>query len=344
MADEKLTLDLEVKGYGEAISRLGTLAGALEGLGGLTGGGGIGSIGSGLLAASRLGGHVAAIGVVTTALAALAAAARGAAATLGSFGRLQLTTGGTSAEAALATVLAGSLGISDVHGLAARARAGIASGLGAAQAAQLGIGPQLDIGRPVNNLKILLALMKDVYDTFQTDPGRALLRARNYGMEELVELGTLSKREFAMALEEAKEIERTYTPERIAKAREFNREMERLGRNFDRIKVNVGSRVIPPLNMLMEDPLLPFKALLPFGLNNAFFPKGGAGSQDQAVKDNTAAQNKNTRAIEQMMGVFGGGPRARGAIPAAFGPGNGYRLNDAIRAHTIRLGAYSVSL
>jgi hypothetical protein len=70
--------------------------------------------------------------------------------------------------------------------------------------------------------------------------------------------------------------------------------------------------------------------------------KGGASgslnANTQAVND-LADELRRTRE-----GIFGGGRRARSAMPGAFGIGWGGFLPDALRSQTVRLGAYSISM
>lgn len=74
----------------------------------------------------------------------------------------------------------------------------------------------------------------------------------------------------------------------------------------------------------------------------------------EAMYKNAAGpgSNAHTNALNQLTdelrktreGIFGGGRRARTAIPAGFGIGWGGFLPDAMRSHTVRLGAYAISM
>lgn len=323
----------------DALSHFGALSHAVAGIGA---GGGIGALGSGISAASRMGAFNSALGVAAAAVGALATATRQASAALSGFGRLRDTLGSSSSETALLRVLGGAVGVGDIRGLASRVRAAGSSGLGAAQMAQLGFGPQQDIGRAVNEGQILLAVMRDIRETFKRNPSEALARARNFGAEELVELGRIGEREFGKMLEEAKEIERTYSPARLEAARQFNREMERMGRTMERIKIGLATPALGAANRFIEQPFKGPGHAIGFSIGEAI-GRWLSGNKD-AVKENTQATRDLSSQLRIQNGFYGGGGRLRSALPGAFGPGGGFQVAKQGRAHAIRLGAYSVSM
>lgn len=83
-----------------------------------------------------------------------------------------------------------------------------------------------------------------------------------------------------------------------------------------------------------------------FNFDTGGMPAGGSaiGPGGGGLKANTQALNDLAQELRHTQGIFGGGRRARRAIPGAFGPGWGGFLPDALRSQTIRLGAYSVSM
>lgn len=336
MPDEKLTLELETRGYAEAIQRMGALSGAIGALGA---GGSFAAAGGGLAAASRLGAFVTATAIATTGLAALAGAAKSAAESFRDFGRLRDTLGSSGGETAMLRAIGGALGVGDIRGLASRVRSGIGSGLGAAQAARIGIGPQLDLGgSAVNEGRILLKVLEDIRKSATRD--EALVKARNFGAEELVEAHAISERLWQQILRDAKEAERLYSPEHVERGRELAITMDRISQRWGRISDGFKMVLLPVVDKVL-------------GL---FTRSGGAGglfdpvhrqttdASTEATQANTKATNRLADELRQTNGLFGGGARTRSAIPRAYGPGGGFEVSRVMRAHAIRLGAYAVSL
>ena len=341
MADEKLTLDLEVRGVAAAMQSLGAVSSAVAGIGA---GGGISGIGGGLAAATRLGAFTSALGVAAVAVSALAVATKGAAEALANFGRLQTGLGATTAETALLRVIGGALGISDIRGMAGRMQTALSSGLGAAMAARLGVGPQVELGQGINLGQIAVRVIEDIRAARTQE--EALGRARIAGVEELAEVWSMTRHEYEQMREEARELSRSFTPQRIREAREFNQELDRFSRNIERIKIGAASAVLPGANRFLEDLRAEsqggdrLKNRTDWLQENARAAK----AQNHSLEKNTDAANRLADELRQTNGIFGGGGRARAAIPAQFGPGGGFALSKALRSHAVRLGAHAISM
>lgn len=341
MADEKLTLELQLKGYAEAISRLGSVGNAVGALG--SGNlGGLGTIGAGAMAAGRMGSFTSGLAIAGSALAGLAATTKGAAESLASFGRMRTTLGSTASETAMLRVLGGALGISDVRGLAERVHTSLRSGLGAAMAAEIGIGREQDLGpNAVNQGRNLLRVIQHIREARNEE--EALSRARRAGAEELAEIWQYSAAEFRKMAQEARELERTFSPDRLQRAREFNREMDRFGRKLEQLKVGVATPALGAVNRFLENPLKgPFHAI--GGSVGEEILRGVQGGQKDALRENTQAMKELSTELRMQKGIYGGGSRARSAIPRAFGPGAVPEVRKQMRAGAIRMGAYAVSM
>lgn len=335
MADERLTLELVTSGADVAANRLGSLASAVEALGG--GGGTLGQAGAAIGVIGRLGRFGTVLGIAAAAVAGLAGAAKKAADTLTAFGFTGRELGSSNAETALLRALGGAVGIGDVRGLASRVRSGIGSGLGAAQAARIGIGPQFDLNRGVNEGRILLKVIEDIRATRTEE--EALAKARNYGAEELVRFRHISRQTFEALVRDAEEWQASFTPEAVDRAVQFNIQLDRVSRKWDQFVTSLGLTFLPIVEKVLDL------------LNRSGGPGVVLDQSNQKADANTKATAANTKATEALIdelrvtnGIFGGGSRARSAIPRAFGPGGGHALAGAMRAHAIRLGAYSVSL
>lgn len=334
MADEKLTLDLEVRGIAEALNRLGSVSGALETLG--SGGGGLAAAGVGLAAASRLGRFATAAAVAATAVGALAGAAKRAADNLSAFGFAGQELGSSTGETALLRMLSRAVGISDFQGFAENLRGGISSGLGSAYAAQIGIGPQMDMGgRAANIGDIALRIIRDIRAA--ATEAEALERARNFGDVRLVRFRNISQDLFDELTKDAEQMSRTFTPEMIERGIRFNAQLERVTSKWDQFVTGLGLSFLPILERALDF------------MNQEMGPSVVA--HGRAAEANTAAVNANTRATQELQselrmtnGIYGGGARARSAIPAQFGPGAGFAVSRELRSHAIRLGSFAVSM
>lgn len=335
MADEKLTIELAVEGAARAMQSLGQVSNAVGSLGG----GGLGGAGGAIGAASRFGAAAAAAGVVAVALAALAGAVKRATESLNEFGRLQDMLGSTTAETAMLKTITGALGIGDPAGFAATLRQNSLGGLGAATAARLGmpISP-FDIGQGLDEGELALKFFEGLRKTAREQGmGQALSDARNLGVPQAIQAARISETMWKQIIRDGREAAALLGPKHQQRAFELNFAMTRLSQKWEFLKTLFLTALLPALETFINGLIL-FLRLI------ATNPLSGIKQQeiDAALNANTRAQNQNTRMLERMVGIWGGGARTRGAIPSAFGPGTGY--GDAIRAHSIRLGAVAITL
>lgn len=268
-------------------------------------------------------------------------AVQAATATLRAFGRLQDTLGASTGETAVLRILGKTLGIGDLRGMASTFRQSTLGGLGAEAATRHGVRiSPLDVGSAVNEGGNFLKFLSSVREEFQKtrDFGRALADLRNAGVENAIQVVRIHDDVWKQIIRDGEEARALLGPEHQTRVVQLDAAMARLSEKWEFLKVIMGSIFIPLLEKVTNGLILFARVL-------ATLPRSGVRQQDidAALNANTAAQNKNTRALEQMMGIYGGGRRTRSAIPGAFSPGNGFMLADAVRAHTLRLGAYAVS-
>jgi hypothetical protein len=58
----------------------------------------------------------------------------------------------------------------------------------------------------------------------------------------------------------------------------------------------------------------------------------------------TKGVNRNTNALDEMRGMYDGGPRFRSALARSFGPEASFDLNKAIRSQANRVGPYAIGM
>lgn len=269
-----------------------------------------------------------------------------AASALRAFGRLQDTLGSSAGETAALRIVGRALGLGDIRGMAANLRQNSLSGLGAATATRFGIPIRPnDVGSAANEGDFLLKALQGLRNTFAAAGGgergrsAALADARNLGIESAIEVIRISDEMWGQILKDAKETQALLGPEHQARAVALSVSMSRLSEKWQFLSVLFQSQFIPILQKVTDGiiSLLRFLSALPgSGVKQ--------GEIDAALNANTSALGQNTRALDNMSGIYGGGRRARGAIPGAFGPGAGYALQGALRAHGLRLGYYSVGI
>lgn len=273
-------------------------------------------------------------------------AVQSATATLRAFSRLQDTLGATTGETAALRILGKGLGLGDIRGMAATLRQNSLSGLGAATATRFGIPIQPhDIGSAANEGQNLLKALSGLRETFKAAGGgerglsAALADARNLGIENAIQVVRIHDDMWAQILKDGQEARGMLGQEHQTRALQLSITMARLSEKWEFLKTLFQAAFIPILEKATNY-LIGFTRLL------AAIPFSGVRQQDidAALNANTASVDRNTRAIDNLSGIYGGGRRVRGAIPGEFGPGYGYRLQGALRAHGLRLGYYSVSI
>lgn len=235
-------------------------------------------------------------GIAGTALTLMGRQVLDAAERMREFGAAQLATGGSAKQVALLEVIAQATGLGNAAGIAAQLRQNIAAGgLARSAASQAGIGTVLPAGfGPANEADIFLKAAQQVRQA-QSDL-EAVNIADMYGVRELVQVRQLSEQAWASVRRMAEAEAALRGPEAIARAREFSLWWQEQVQSFRHGLGFIGDWV----------------------LKLAGFTGQGGSPQADALRQNTQALNQNTVAISNMRNVFGGGERARGAIPAGF--------------------------
>ena len=346
---ESVGLEFEIRGLSatvQAIQQIGRLVGNLQ------------PIGTAASAATQLYAFQSIVGAVVSAVQSLRSAVQ-------SLMELvqQATQLGGSPDSASRAIAIGLLGGFDPATLARGIRERVsAGGIGSALGAQMGLpfaplgfGIQIEEGQYLNRtLRYLVDLMR------QGPAGMA--QARMIGAE-IPQAGQLLG--IARAIANMSESQRI---EAFANLNEQSRRLtEALDANAPQAAILAGHFADLRIELLglstaaitFVNWLIDHMAELT-GLIGLFSPGGaGLGGVPNALREwfaghktaldrNTEALQGTTAALNQSMlpeGTFGGGPRARGAIPGAFtGPGMGTYLNDAFLQDANRLGAYTPGL
>lgn len=343
MAD-KFQIEIDISGVDRATRGLGALATAAGGVLGGGGGGGAAGVG-GLMARSGMGmgllKMLPMIGKVIAGLGALALAAHRAADMMTEFSKMRNSLGSSTAQTAFLRNVGGALGV-DMGAMAMRAQSASQSGMGAAAAARAGLSPAFDIGTAVDRGSRLEQLLEHGRKLAEQNEKAALAFFRNLDIEEAFDYTKLQKDTLEMMRKEAELSKQMYSPERINAAYAYNAQLGRIQRKWEMFTTGLGHRMMNNFSKVLDwlEKPAPDPGMMGLGLRGA----GAAGSAKSAQAANTAALNANTMEIRRLQGLYGGGSRARSAIPAAFGPGFGFFLQDALRANTMKLGAYSISM
>ena len=344
---EKLEIALDTSGINRAVADLGQAANAigLLGMGG-TAAGGISAGVAGIALAAVVQG-------ITQTLKRFEQSVKAAADTIQSlmgFSTTQFGLGSSTSQTHMLRMLGASLGISDVSGSAARLHRATLSGLGAMEASRLGIPIRPhEIGTGTNRGEMLIQALEGLRTTFREQGfGATVAMARNLDIEEWLNVVLLLDRQFARLKQDAVSSSGAFSSQRGAAAVQLNHEMSRLTTTFTTARNALVMLFLPGLNYLIEivtSAAGHFARINPFGAGvKGFFDRlmgGGSGATGNAQ---TQALRDNTLELRRLNGIYGGAGRTRSAIPGAFGPGNGFMLQNALRAQTVRLGAYSVAL
>jgi hypothetical protein len=344
MRIEKLLSELGTKEIDRVLRELKAILQAVERLGGAGAGGAgrsaVADLWKGLPNLAKVG--VVAGGAVL-ALRKLGEAASRAADQFVNFSRLKNALGSSGGTTAFLQLLGGTLGV-DMAALAMRSLEATRSGLGAAAAARAGLSPQFELGTAVDRGRRIEILLEEMKRIAQTQGERAALGfARQAGIEEAFDFVKLQKETLATMRQQARLEAQMFSPERLRQAYAYNAQLATFNRQWERLVATIGTGVLPIANFLLKVAGAIFTPVV----KGTYDFSGGRSGQDAA----RAAQNANTEAVRQLaleirrlQGVYGGGARARSAIPAAFGPGFGFFLQDNLRAHTVKLGAYALAM
>jgi hypothetical protein len=238
------------------------------------------------------------------------------------FADQRLFGGGTTSQTAQASALLGGIGVNDPAAMAARLRERISGGGLARQAAsQLGVGNVLPRGfGSTNDVQILVQLAEGLRRT--NDLERARLLSIQLQEPELLRLTQMSEAQFQTSKKLAEQQAQVFTPEAQRRAEQFAITMNQLSQKFDLAKGRVGDFL-----------LRLFGGAVGVDVNGP--QRGGA---KDAISRNTQAVEQNTIALQSMgRQMFGGGARARGALPAGL---RGEVLRHAMEGEALKLGAF----
>jgi hypothetical protein len=297
-----------------------------------------------------------AIGAIT----ALAAAAHSAAHSLLEVGNIQNRTAGTTTQALFLQQMGSALGI-DIAGAARAIRAaGNSGGLGTAAAVRAGLPVgQVDLGSAVNEAAGLIKVVDFARSLSSREEQLAFLR--NLQVEQLAPLLDLTASQIDMMRREAEVRSSLFSRQHMADAAMFNFELDRLKNAFLDITAIIGVHVMPTVRDLAAIMQAianidrgQFGQNLGTALEILFNPISFIRThflEQEAAKDKAnSAMNRNTNAIEQntqelrsTRGIYGGGPRAAGAIPTPF-QGRGDQVEQALKGSAARWGAYSAAM
>jgi len=239
--------------------------------------------------------------------------------TLQALADLRLFGGGSTGQSAQAATLFAAVGNSatQVADIAATLRTNIAAGgFARGAASQLGVGTVLPRGLgSTNDVQILLQVAAALRRVTSEEEARRL--AIRLGLPDLLRFRTLTEEQFAAT-------------RRIA---DFQQQV--LGAGAEgRIQ-----QFTADLNNLLSVVKLGPAVFTDFVLRLLGYKGQAGGGPGNAIQQNTSALQQNTVAIGQMRAIFGGGERARGAVPAGL---RGELLRKAMESDAIKLGAFSL--
>lgn len=294
------------------------------------------------------------LSVATLAIGAMASAAASAAASIAAFRDSQITTGGTGAQ----TAMLRSMGIDP--GLARSFGQRIASDpMAAGFAARAGVyNPGGETFGDTNTATNLLKMAESLRRMSERD---ALRTARITGTEDLLKFRGASEGTMNQLRQDAGQTDKIMNPDQVKIATEYQLQMVRLNSAFSDLATSLGQYVIPiisagaefladsvrGLNMMLNSPIVKWfiENLTPVGqigkgakaFSDANKPRGlGKDAQVSALDANTASLRELAGILKD--GIYGGGERARGAVPAGW---KAQYYNEWSR-NAVGLGAFSL--
>ena len=258
------------------------------------------------------------------------------------FASLRDQLGSSGGTAGSLSLLGGALGVSDIRGAAEALHRATLSGLGAATASRYGIPiiPQ-EIGMGTDRGAMLIQALEGLRATAQGPGGvrAALADARNLNLEDWIGVVHLMDDQFQKIKQEALATADIYSPERIAQATMLNFEMARLNRAVTDLGVVLGSLVIPAVADAASG-----LADWVRGLTGQNTKSGGTAPHTRlgtSMDGLRQAVEQNTNTLRGIPGFYGGGMRARNALPPAFGIGTGQEIQRNLRSLSKALGSIS---
>lgn len=284
------------------------------------------------------------IAALVTPVVALTGAANAAAAALTEFRASMITSGGTAMETAQLKGLGAAAGVSDMASLSRQLSDKIKNdGPSSAAAHNAGV---YDYGNamsgPTDKAKNLLKVIDYIMDK-NTSLAEAQRTARQLDLEAFLPLRDLSEQMKQNFKDTEALAAASNTPELQRQTAEYNAALGRLGIAFDTFKLKLGSRFLPIMTQLADaaanalDRLSRlFDQLSEWWDKQMGVPHKQQKAQEDALKDHTAAMREHAQALRA--GVYGGGERARGAMPSAWGGSNARNWTG----QTAALGAFSL--
>jgi hypothetical protein len=296
------------------------------------------------------------IALAATALRGFVGAIHAAAEALSEFGHARERLGGTTGETALLKALGGVAGVSDIAGAGRRLHESTLSGMGTAAAAQLGLPIRpLEIGSATDEAQLLIKALEGLSRVYKSDPAAARALIRNLHMEEWIDVIRLWDEVGERMKRNAEATAGAFSETNTDNATRFKAAMNEVGLAWQNLTTMLSAYFIPKITEMMHILSLIIQHPFAFAATSAAFgplaaihmleAKELAERSAKAQHENIRALNQNTETVRDLAnGLFGGGRRARTAIPGGFGPGAGAYLSEVLHSHAVRLGAYSVSL
>lgn len=307
-------------------------------------------IGRTLAAFTKLGPAGVAISGVVAALALLTEAASHAAKTVSEFATVRMTTGATGASMAIAKAIASSMGMNlpDMAEMAQSFQGKVSSDPVAMAFSGMrdlpGAFGQVDRMRLFN--RAVDKLLK-----FGSDM-QALKFARATGLEGMLPFRALMKNPINRAEFGADRAltSKIFTPGFQQDAMQFQFQLHRFIESIQELLAVISRPVMRMFTAALELATTAIKAftsglviIFDFLRQFAFFrnllgPNSEEKKKNDALRENTDAMQSMTAT---MKGIFGGGERARGAIPRGLLGSMPYQQNEALR-QGLRLGAFAL--
>ena len=277
------------------------------------------------------------IAIIVGAFAAVGMAATNAAQAITEFRDSMIISGGTGKETGVMGSIGDFAGVKDMAS-AARTLADKLGTDGAAQAfgRQAGI---TDYSGPFSKLDKATALLKAIEHirSRSISDEEAKRFARAEGLESFLKTRDASEEIYKNMMKSGEKLGALMTPENAKLAANLAAENTRLSNETEAAKLKVEMKLIAGWTYLVG------KLADWYEFVNKILDKIGFGADDKnkphtsALDRNTKANEDNTQALKS--GIFGGGERARGAIPSAWGGAN---FKNWGTGEAAKLGAFAI--
>lgn len=260
------------------------------------------------------------------------------------FRQSMITSGGTAAETAQLNGLGRMAGISDMAGLARSLSEKLQdNNVGSAAGANVGIHDYGNaLSGPSDKAQNLIKAIDYIMDK-SVSYQEAARTARALDLEAFLPLRDLSEQTKANFKETERLAAAAQTPELQRQTAEYNAALARVGMEFDTFKLKLGERFLPIVTSLIDSGANALHRLTDlFDRLSAWWdrlmgaPHKALQEQQDAIKDHSAAMRDHAQALRS--GIYGGGQRARGAMPSAWGGANSPNWTG----QTANLGAFAL--